>query len=469
MLSRRLLWRLRISQLMLAATAAALVVLAAVEGRTEASPRAALAALFAVVVISAALTISYAIGNVRREAGALRQLQDAVDRLADGDINARVYLDNRDDVGRLGDGFNRMSGMLADRVLRLERDREQLRAVLRGMVEGVVALDAGQHVLFANEQALRLLDLPAGETISRRFWEVVRQRPLLDLIDRALAQTEPVRAELDWTGGPGRSLTVHAARLSAGSGGAVLVLQDTTELRRLERLRQDFAANVSHELKTPLAVIRACVETLLDGAADDAEARDRFLTQIDDQTSRLHALILDLLNLARIESGAELFEFGRVPVAKAVEACVERHRARAEARQQTLSVSGGPDDLAVWADEEAVEQILDNLLDNAVKYTPEGGRVTVTWLAVEAQVALEVADTGVGIPEADLARVFERFYRVDKARSRAVGGTGLGLAIVKHLVQAMNGSVRAASRVGHGTTFIVRLPRAEAKATGVAG
>ncbi len=458
MLSRRLIWRLRLSQLMLAAAAAALVVLAVVEGRSEGSPQAALLALIALVVGLAALTISYALATVRRQTGALRQLGAAVERLADGDINARVYFDNRDDVGRLGDGFNRMSGKLADRVLRLERDREQLRAVLRGMVEGVVALDAGQHVLFANEQALRLLDLPPGEPISRRFWEVVRQRPLLDLIDRALGQTEPVRAELDWAGGPARSLTVHAARLAAGAGGAVLVLQDTTELRRLERLRQDFAANVSHELKTPLSVIRACVETLLDGAADDPEARDRFLSQVDEQAARLHALILDLLNLARIESGAELFEFGRVPVAEAVSACVERHRARAEARQQTLRVAEGPDDLAVWADEEAVEQILDNLLDNAVKYTPEGGRVTVGWHAVDSQVALEVADTGVGIPEADLARVFERFYRVDKARSRAMGGTGLGLAIVKHLVQAMNGSVRAASRVGQGTTFIVRLP-----------
>jgi two-component system phosphate regulon sensor histidine kinase PhoR len=334
--------------------------------------------------------------------------------------------------------------------------------VLRGMVEGVVALDAGQHVLFANDQALRFLGLPPGESVHRRLWEVVRQRPLLDLIDRALKQTEPISAELDWNGLPARNLTVHAARLSPGAGGAVLVLHDTTELRRLERLRQEFAANVSHELKTPLAVIRACVETLLDGAAEDPESRDRFLRQVDDQAARLHALILDLLNLSRVESGAELFEFGRVAVAGAVDACVERHLARAEARRQTLRVEAGPPDLAAWADEEAVEQILDNLLDNAVKYTPEGGRVTVRWRAEDGQVVLEVADTGVGIPEADLARVFERFYRVDKARSREVGGTGLGLSIVKHLAQAMKGSVRAASRVGQGTTFTVSLPRAAA-------
>jgi two-component system phosphate regulon sensor histidine kinase PhoR len=461
MVSARQFWRLVISLLALAGTAVALVVLAIVEGRSEGSPRAALLALLAVVVGLATLAIAYSIAAVRRQAGALRQLTDAVDRFTDGDVNARVYLDSRDAVGRLGDTFNRMSGKLADRILRLERDREQLRTILRGMVEGVVALDAGQHVLFANDQALSLLGLPQGDAVSRRFWEVVRQRPLLDLIDRALTQTEPVHAELDWTGAAVRSLTVHAARLSAG-GGAVLVLHDTSELRRLERLRQDFAANVSHELKTPLSVIRACVETLLDGAAADPEARGRFLAQIDEQSARLNALILDLLNLARIESGAELFEFGRVDVAEAVEACVERHRARAEARRQTLRLAAGANDLAVWGDAEAVEQILDNLLDNAVKYTPEGGAITVAWHAINGQVALEIADTGVGIPEADLARVFERFYRVDKARSREVGGTGLGLAIVKHLVQAMNGSVRAASRVGKGTTFIVRLPRTAA-------
>ncbi len=459
MLSARLFWRLLVSQLVLALAAIGLLVVAVDEGRAEGTPRAALLAVLALAIGCATLVIAYAFADLHRLDAPVRQLSDAVDRLADGDTCARVYLDNREEVGRLGDAFNRMSGRLSDRILRLEDDREQLRTVLRDMVEGVVALDGSQRVLFANAQAIRLLDLPPGGAVGRRLWEVLRQRPLLDLVDRAMKRAEPVHEELDWSGGAARTLAVHAARLSAGSGGAVVVLHDTTELRRLERLRQEFAANVSHELKTPLSVIRACVETLIDGAKDDAEARDRFLKQIDEQAGRLNALILDLLNLARIESGAELFEFGRIPVGAMVAAVVERHRARAAARRQTLNLAEGPADLAVWADEEAVDQILDNLLDNAVKYTPEGGRVTVGWRGEDGQVAVEVADTGVGIPDADLARVFERFYRVDKARSREVGGTGLGLSIVKHLVQAMNGSVRAASRVGQGTTFTVRLPR----------
>ena len=260
-----------------------------------------------------------------------------------------------------------------------------------------------------------------------------------------------------------RSLTVHAARLPGlPPRGAVLVLHDTTELRRLERLRQEFVANVSHELKTPLSIIKACVETLLDGAVDDRQHRRQFLEQLEIQSNRLHALILDLLSLARIESGEELFEFQPIPVSEIVQSCMERHRPRAESKEQVFEMAplAGDEELAVWADEEALEQILDNLLDNAVKYTPQRGRVCVRWRREGEQVCLEVADTGIGIPESDLPRIFERFYRVDKARSRELGGTGLGLSIVKHLSQAIHGSVRASSRPGQGTTFTVCLPQA---------
>jgi two-component system phosphate regulon sensor histidine kinase PhoR len=335
------------------------------------------------------------------------------------------------------------------------------------MVEGVVALDAEQRVLFVNERASQLLELSAPPPVGRRLWEVVRQRALLDVVRKALEGPEPTREEITWSGVPGRSLTLHAARLAGPPPrGAVLVVHDTTELRRLERLRQDFVANVSHELKTPLSVIKACVETLVEGAAEDASARGLFLQRIAEQSDRLYLLILDLLSLARIESGVELFEYKSVPVASIVHACLERHQTRAEARKQTLAV-GGPngtpppedDSLAVWADEEALDQILDNLVDNALKYTPEGGQVRVSWTVADDQVCLEVSDTGIGIPATDLARVFERFYRVDKARSRELGGTGLGLSIVKHLAQAMRGTVRATSVPDQGSTFYVCLPR----------
>jgi signal transduction histidine kinase len=251
------------------------------------------------------------------------------------------------------------------------------------------------------------------------------------------------------------------------------LVDDREKLRRLEALRRDFVANVSHELKTPLAVIKACVETLLDGAADDPTVSTSFLQQVAEQADHLQALIFDLLSLARVESGAEVFEFQPVALGEIARGCVERHRARAEGKNQQLE-TGFEDketrrqgdketedsEVTAWADEEAVSQILDNLVDNALKYTPDGGRIRVRWWAEGREACVEVTDTGIGIPEGDLPRVFERFYRVDKARSRELGGTGLGLAIVKHLVQAMHGSVQAGSRPGQGSTFTVRLPEA---------
>jgi two-component system phosphate regulon sensor histidine kinase PhoR len=295
---------------------------------------------------------------------------------------------------------------------------------------------------------------------------VVRQRSLLDAVRRALDSPEPHREELNWQsswgGGTVRNLTVHAARLPGDPPrGAVLVLHDTSDLRRLERLRQDFVANVSHELKTPLSVIKAHIETLVDGAVEDAQHRGRFLEQIARQADRLHALILDLLSLARIESGSELYSFQNLSLESVINTCLERHQPRAEARHQTLLLTT-PDAPAVevWADEEALDQILENLLDNALKYTPEGGQIRIGWHVRDAQACIEVSDTGIGIPESDLPRIFERFYRVDKARSREMGGTGLGLSIVKHLAGAMHGTVRATSRVGEGTTFLVCLPLA---------
>jgi two-component system phosphate regulon sensor histidine kinase PhoR len=291
---------------------------------------------------------------------------------------------------------------------------------------------------------------------------VTRQRHVLDLVELVLRGAEAFREQLDGKGPAARSLAVYAAPLRTGTAqGAILVLHDTTELRRLERVRQEFVANVSHELKTPLSVIKACIETLLDGAIDEPEIRGSFLDQVAEQSDRLHNLILDLLALAQIESGAEYLDFQAVDVDQAVQACLDRHRPRAEPKGIELRAAPGPGaaGLTAWADEEAVGRILDNLVDNAVKYTPPGGRVEVRWDASDGQAVLEVEDSGIGIPDRDLPRIFERFYRVDKARSRELGGTGLGLAIVKHLAQAMQGTVRAASQLGKGSVFTVALPR----------
>jgi two-component system phosphate regulon sensor histidine kinase PhoR len=245
--------------------------------------------------------------------------------------------------------------------------------------------------------------------------------------------------------------------------GAVVVIDDTTDVRQAERMRQDFVANASHELKTPLAVIKSSVETLLDGAAEDPEARTAFLDQVAREADRLADLIKDMLSLSKIESGTLGLEPRGVALGKAITDCVERHHPRADAKTLTMvekPPTDVPADVAVWADPDALRQVLDNLVDNAIKYTPNGGRITVRWGANTDTVSFEVEDTGIGIPDTDVNRVFERFYRVDKARDRAQGSTGLGLSIVKHLVQAMRGQVRVNSKLGKGTTFRVTLPRA---------
>jgi two-component system phosphate regulon sensor histidine kinase PhoR len=419
------------------------------------------------VAVTAIIGVALAFWLARRSTRPLQELTTGAEVIARGCYDYRVYAAGKDEVGTLARAFNAMSEQLTGQFAQLEEDRRQLLAILSGMVEGVIALDADQRILFVNDRAALLLEFRATPVVGRRLWEVVRQRALQEVVQRALAGREPISQELTWNGAVTRSLTVHAARLAESpTRGAVLVLHDTSELRRLERLRQDFVANVSHELKTPLSVIKACIETLLDGAADDPQHRGPFLQQVADQAERLHALILDLISLARIESGQEIFEFREVPLAPLVAACLERHRARAEAKGQTLEAvapeagAGSRSGPGAWADEEAVSEILDNLVDNALKYTPSGGRIRVQWHREDGQVCLAVADTGIGIPDPDLPRVFERFYRVDKARSRELGGTGLGLAIVKHLVQAMHGSVAVTSRLGEGTTFTVRLPPA---------
>jgi two-component system phosphate regulon sensor histidine kinase PhoR len=418
------------------------------------------------------LALALAFWLAHRIAKPIRELTRGAEEIAAGGYGHRVYVEGNDEVGQLTRTFNHMSERLAAQFTQLDDDRQQLRTVLSSMVEGVVAVDPEQRVLFANERAGQLLEFATRNAVGRYLWELARHRSMHEAIRGAMAQGEQQTQELIWNGPGARSLTVHVARLpGAAARGAVLVFHDNTELRRLEGLRQEFVANVSHELKTPLAVIQACVETLIDGAIDDAGHRVGFLERIGDQATRLHNLILDLLRLARIESATEAFTREELAMDAIVHECLDKHRTLAEGKKHRLEVVPPPPEerpALAWADEEAVRQILDNLVDNAIKYTPEGGLVRVRWGREGDQVLLEIKDTGIGIADVELPRIFERFYRVDKARSRELGGTGLGLSIVKHLAQAMQGSVRASSRLGEGSTFTVYLPVAGGVASGVA-
>ncbi|MGE3821469.1 MAG: sensor histidine kinase [Isosphaeraceae bacterium] len=402
-----------------------------------------------------------------RWAWAIEEIRRGIEALAEGRSRIPVQADVIGPVGRLAREFNDVAPRLEARIAELERDRQQLRAVLSGMAEGVIAIDSRRRLLFANASADALFGLGPSST-NRTVPELIRSPRVQEAVEATLAGQGPYRTEIILEGrdptfrAQARSLSVHGRPL-AGSPptGAVLVFHDVTELRRLERMRQDFVANVSHELKTPLASIQAYTETLLDWALRDESVNVRFLHRIEEQAERLNQLILDLLSLAKLESGHQPFEHGPLELAPVLRACGEAHRDRAESKRLDLRVDLTPLDetLTVLADEEAVRQIFDNLIDNALKYTPEGGSVRLSCSVETDHVAVEVTDTGVGIPRDDLPRVFERFYRVDKARSRELGGTGLGLSIVKHLVQSIGGQIAVESRVGQGSTFTVRFPR----------
>jgi two-component system, OmpR family, phosphate regulon sensor histidine kinase PhoR len=291
----------------------------------------------------------------------------------------------------------------------------------------------------------------------RPIWEVVRHPRIEELIGQALRGTNPERLEFR-VARTQSVISVAASRLPGRPcPGAVLVLHDVTELRRLEQLRREFVANVSHELKTPLTSISAYTETLLDGAVDDAEHNRVFLQRIEEQTDRLQGLIIDLLALARLDAEDTAYELLPIEIAPVLTASVEAHLAVAEAKRIELQIHGTADEVQVFADPEGIRTIVDNLLDNALNYTPAGGRIDVRWIADGEWLQIEVSDTGIGIAKEHQARIFERFFRIDKARSRELGGTGLGLAIVKHLCQVFGGSVSVASQLGQGSTFTVRL------------
>ncbi len=408
-------------------------------------------------------------GILLRQWRVVVSVSQGLDRLALGQKPKLVRAFPFGPVGRLAREFNAATIEIRAQASRRERDHSQLLVVLGAMAEAVVAVDPRRRLLFANASAHQLFGLDAS-SVGRLVAELIRVPQVQEAVDATLGLESPAthQAELVIPGrdAAGRAVRYLSARGSPLPGhpapGVVLVFHDVTELRRLESMRQDFVANASHELKTPLASIKAYAETLLDWAIHDESVNIRFLERIDEQANRLDQLIQDLLSLARLESGQGAFEHRPIVLASALEPCVESHRDRAAAKSLRLlfNARNFPRETTVFADEEALHQIFNNLIDNAIKYTPEGGRVSVSCLLDGDMACVEVEDTGIGIPRDELTRIFERFYRVDKTRSRELGGTGLGLSIVKHVVQSIGGQIDVTSRVGSGSRFTVLLPRA---------
>ena len=399
---------------------------------------------------------------VRRIVEPLTQLSAHVREVSAGGSQQPLRLDSRDELGRLAGAFNQMQSDLARRLDQIQHNSERLETVLGSMVEGVLAVGPDRRILLANDAGRKLLDFATPDPVGRTLLEVTRARPVHEAVVQSLATTLPVTTEFDAPGTQRRTLGLRATRLPGEPcPGVMIVLHDLTELRRLENLRRELVANVSHELKTPLTVIKGYAETLRLGALNDPENNLHFIRRIEEQADRLHELIQDILQVARLESGSETFDIAPVPLDELISECADQFADVATGKGVTLTTQSLLADVAARADENGVRTILNNLVDNAIKFTPSGGSVTMRFRADEGTVTVEVEDTGIGIAAEDQARIFERFYRVDKARSRDIGGTGLGLSIVKHLAQAFGGNVAVESQPGRGSTFRVELPRAK--------
>ena len=412
-------------------------------------------ALAVVIVLLASFLLAFWVsGRFASRVGALEAVSA---RIGAGDISVRALELPADELGRLGSALNRMSAELRDRLGALERERDEREHILAHMTDGVALLDATNHLVHANASFVELLGAVGPVSSGAPFAELVRAPELEDLLTRARSGQNTVEADLRLWSPRQRFVRAVATRLDAERGEVLLVLHDLTEVERVHRIRQDFVANVSHELRTPLTSLRGYAETLLDGGLEDEARREGFVRVIRDQAERLQALVDDLLSLAELERPEAGLRAERFDLRALLARQVGLFRAAADRAGLALVLEEG-EPLELAADRARLEQVVANLLDNAVKYTERGG-ITVRAGEEGGRVWCEVEDTGPGVPPDDQSRVFERFYRVDKARSRDKGGTGLGLSIVKHILALHRGEVSLRSEPGAGSTFRFELPR----------
>ncbi len=384
------------------------------------------------------------------------------EEMAEGHYGEKISTTRNDEIGQLAEAFNRMAEKNQSRMEMLTTDRNKLSVILGGMIEGVIAVNHDERVLHLNDAAGKLLQVTPQETIEKPIWEVTRIREVSEILSDAISSDAELQRKLELSVSPSQKfIEMHASALHDGQGelvGAVVVLHDVTKLYQLETIRRDFVANASHELKTPITAIRMLVETLIDDQSLSPEKRDQFLHRMRNQSIRLSSIVSDLLTLSRLESNSD--EQVKIPL-----------DLRDIIRSATMSLSPMSDkkgvsvelelpdhSIEVLGNRESLGQVITNLLDNALKFTSAGSHVRIVLSEKEEQVIIEVQDQGIGIDIPDQNRIFERFYQVDKARSREAGGTGLGLSIVKHIILSHNGTVELESTLGKGSTFRVVLP-----------
>jgi len=403
------------------------------------------------------------VGLSRILARPLREITEVAGKYAEGLFNWRVRLEGRkDDLAELGNQLNRMAEVTGEKIESLSKALAESQALLAGMEEGVLIIDLHGRVQKVNGAMENILSHAHPLDIGKHYLEVFRDPELNDLIQETLANKQGQRRTLSPLSQPKKSFHVQSSLIQnrgSGVGGVIVVFHDVTDLKRLERVRQDFVANVSHELRTPLTAIRGYVEALLDEDLGNASPAEKFLRIIERHTQRMEKIVSDLLLLSEMESPDRMLNRTPLLLEALLSSAVESIRPTAEAKKQTLQVKMAAQLPPVLADSQKIHQVVVNLLSNAVSYTPEGGLVTVEVQPAEGGVEVSVTDNGIGIPPEHLSRIFERFYRVDKSRSREEGGTGLGLSIVKHIVEAHGGWVNVESKAGQGSRFVFFLPK----------
>ena len=385
----------------------------------------------------------------------LRQMKEAAFELSKGNFDARIPVKQNDEIGQLSTAFNQMGRQLKYNVELIKQEKEQLSSILTSMTDAVITFNTDHTILLSNPQAEKVL----------QKWSFINQNPnellppeIIHMLEHAVSFAEEVNAELE-LGGRFFVVTISPLYSKNSIRGAVAVLRDMTEQHQLDKLRSDFIANVSHELRTPISMLQGYSEAILDGVPETVEDNHEMVKIIHDESQRMGRLVTDLLDLARMESGhMRLYKSDMIIVSFLNRMCNKFSQVAKDSNVHLSVDSNGWDTLHVQADEDRIEQVFTNLIDNAIRHTPDGGRVTLMIEKYPKTVALSVVDTGSGIPEEDLPYVFERFYKADKARTRGKSGTGLGLAIAKNITESHGGTISAKRGESEGTIFTCILP-----------
>jgi len=410
--------------------------------------------LFALVIalVFGAIMAGYTIRPV------LRMIQ-ASRKFSEGDFSRKIIRAPDDEIGELAVTLNKMAADIENKITEIQSQGQKLSAVFNSMIEGIIIVDNSSRIISVNPAAERIFSVSKEACLGKVFLEAIPNSGIFEIINSVLAGGKPETAEISLVLPAKRIFQVNALPISEGKVNACLVvIHNVTEMRRLETVRSDFVANVSHELKTPLTSIKGFVETLLEGAIDDKENNRNFLKIIQDHAGRLDSLVNDLLALSHLESKHSALKVGDYDFKEQVDKVISGVSAQSKKKSVILKNDLAPG-FALRADKNRIEQVLTNLIDNAIKFNKENGSVRVYAEEIDNKAKIVIEDTGIGIPEKDIPRIFERFYRVDKARSRELGGTGLGLSIVRHIIELHNGSIGVESTEGLGSKFWFVLPK----------